>query len=404
MPQPHGVHQHASLGAILALTFLASLGTGVLWSGLSFIAKHEFDYSPEANFLLYITTAVAYIIAALAAGPLTRVLARWLAPRAILGLILIVQALVALTPLVWESHWVLWFVGCATSVLAATLWPIVESYLTAGRHGKTMRSAMGWWNVTWTLAVAVALVLMAPLISEQHAVYAVVALAPISLIALPTLIGLSRSPGNHDETMWRESITPEYPLLLRSARVLLPLGYLLIGAVSPLMPYRMEDLGVEAISETPMTATWMFARVIALAIMWKVHFWHGRWGTLLFGGAVTIGGFALIVAAPNVSMLVIGLVAFGIGQGVIYYAALYYAMSVGAAAVDAGGMHEALIGVGYAVGPAAALVGLRVPAMMGLTVTGSAGIVASVTVLVLVSSLPAVRPYRQALKLRANTF
>src|SRR5690554_4480352 len=162
--------QQSSLSAILLLTFLASLGTGVLWSGLSFIAKHEFDYSPTANFLLFITTAVAYTVAAFAAGWVTRRLERWLSPRAILLNLLIAQGIVGLVPLWWKSHWALWFVACATSVIAATLWPIVESYLTAGRHGQAMRSAMGWWNVAWTIAVALALVLMAPLISQEHAV------------------------------------------------------------------------------------------------------------------------------------------------------------------------------------------------------------------------------------------
>lgn len=392
--------QQSSLGAILALTFLASMGTGVLWSGLSFIAKHEFDYSAEANFLLYIATAVAYVAAALAAGKVTRALERHLSPRGILAWLLVAQAMIALLPLVWAAHWVLWVVGCSTSMIAATLWPIVESYLGAGRHGRAMRSAMGWWNVTWTVAVALALVLMAPLISKQYAVMAVVALAPISILAIPILLGFTHAPGVHDESMQRESITIEYPLLLRSARVLLPLGYLLIGAISPLMPYRLEELGVEAISETPMTATWMFARVAALAIMWRVQFWHGRWGTLLFGAGMIIGGFGLIVAAVNVPMLLLGLISFGIGQGVIYYAALYYALSVGAAAVDAGGTHEALIGVGYAVGPAAALAGLRLSVLLGLGWTGGTGIVITVTTLTLMAAVPAFQPYRIACKRR----
>ena len=43
------------------------------------------------------------------------------------------------------------------------------------------------------------------------------------------------------------------------------------------------------------------------------------------------------------------------GMGVTYYAALYYAMAVGRAEVNAGGTHEAFIGGGYAMGP---LIGL----------------------------------------------
>ena len=52
-------------------------------------------------------------------------------------------------------------------------------------------------------------------------------------------------------------------------------------------------------------------------------------------------------------MLLAGLIAYGAGMGVIYYASLYYVMTVGDAAVDAGGNFEALIGVGLLPGPAA---------------------------------------------------
>jgi len=53
-----------------------------------------------------------------------------------------------------------------------------------------------------------------------------------------------------------------------------------------------------------------------------------------------------------------GLAAFGVGMSTIYTAALYYAMEVEKAEVEAGGMHEALIGLGYTGGPACGLAGV----------------------------------------------
>ena len=49
--------------------------------------------------------------------------------------------------------------------------------------------------------------------------------------------------------------------------------------------------------------------------------------------------------------MIVGLILFGSGMGVTYYAAIYYALAVGRAEVEAGGTHEALIGGGYMVGP-----------------------------------------------------
>ncbi len=35
----------APLGAVLAMVMLASLGTGVFWNAISFVAKHAYDFS-----------------------------------------------------------------------------------------------------------------------------------------------------------------------------------------------------------------------------------------------------------------------------------------------------------------------------------------------------------------------
>lgn len=404
MPSLRRERTTTSLLAILFVTFLASIGTGILWSGVSFIAKHDYGYSQEWTFVLFIATAVTYIIAALSSGRLTRAVARLTSPRGVLVALLLLQAVVAIGPVVVRAGWMLWLAACATSVLAALLWPIIESYLTAGRHGRVMRSAMGWWNVVWTTAVAVAMLGMAPLLSPEHpgrGVWALAALAPCSLLCLPALMWFSRRPGHHDESMHAASVTAEYPLLLRSVRVLLPLSYLLIGAISPLMPFRLEDLEVRTIYETPVTATWMIVRVIVIALMWRLQFWHGRWGALLLGGVAMTIGFTLIVIAPTVLALLLGLVLLGTGQGVVYYAALYYAMTVGRAEVDAGGIHEALIGVGYAVGPLACLGGRLGPSALGLSISTDNATVAVVAGMMVFAVLPAIQPYVRALRHRS---
>jgi hypothetical protein len=60
----------------------------------------------------------------------------------------------------------------------------------------------------------------------------------------------------------------------------------------------------------------------------------------------------------GIGALIAGLAVFGVGMGVIYCSALYYAMAVGNAAVDAGGKHEALIGIGYGGGPICGLLAI----------------------------------------------
>ncbi|MCA9283477.1 MAG: hypothetical protein KDA30_15735, partial [Phycisphaerales bacterium] len=77
----------------------------------------------------------------------------------------------------------------------------------------------------------------------------------------------------------------------------------------------------------------------------------GRLTIAAWTGVLLGLGFALTFLAPATPMLVIGLAALGIGAGAAYFGALYYAMELDSAKVDAGGKHEAIIGAGYAIGP-----------------------------------------------------
>ena len=85
--------------------------------------------------------------------------------------------------------------------------------------------------------------------------------------------------------------------------------------------------------------------------------WHGRTGPLWLGALGLPLGFLAVIAGPSLSVVIMGEIVFGVLAGVTYYAALYYAIVVKNAAVDAGGGHEGLIGVGLAVGPAVGLLG-----------------------------------------------
>src|SRR6185503_11401741 len=75
------------------------------------------------------------------------------------------------------------------------------------------------------------------------------------------------------------------------------------------------------------------------------------WGTLVLAAGALALGLAAVMLAPSLPLVAVGLVVFGVGMGLTYYAALYYSLAVGHAAVDAGGAFEALIGFGYFAGP-----------------------------------------------------
>ena len=62
--------------------------------------------------------------------------------------------------------------------------------------------------------------------------------------------------------------------------------------------------------------------------------------------------FAAVLLVPNLAVIVIAQLVFGLAVGLIYYSSLFYSMDVGDTKGEHGGFHEALIGVGLFAGPA----------------------------------------------------
>lgn len=340
----------SSLFATLCLTAFASIGTSVIWNGLPFIAKQYYGFDESENFSLFLLIGLLYIVCAFASGKLTEFVNKACSSRTLLALLLVIQGAVCVLPLLIESQWVVWVAGGVAGGCSAWLWPLVESYLVAGRHGQKMRCAIGYWNTVWMISVAIAMIAIAPLM-ESHASMAIVGLGFANLIAVVPLYWFNSEPAAHDETEAQEHVPDGYKPLLKGARILLPLSYIFNGVLAPILPFVLSRINVDVLMQTPIAAIWMFSRVFIVGVMAYFPFWHGRW-SVLWGGMITMSlGLAVIFAAPSLPFLIVGLILFGIGMGVTYYAAIYYALALGRAEVEAGGTHEALIGGGYMVGP-----------------------------------------------------
>lgn len=372
IPQRSG---QTPLGAVLAFTFLNSIGSGVVTTGFSFLADSAYGFTAGQNYWLGFLQGAVYIVGALAVGP---ALAR--AIRTIPGvstrrmLIALMSALALLCALPWLARvmgiegkgWALWTLIAGYSTLTGTLWPIVESYMSGGRSETRLRSAIGFFNVTWSSALVVAYWIMGPL-KTNYALELVLGVSAIHLLSLLLLPLFTTNPAAHSHEDHAPA-PPVYSQLLTVFRMQLVTSYLVYAALTPFLPLACRTLKLPEQWHTPIVATWLATRVLAFAGLQRWHGWHGRWGTtgwgagfllLGFGGAVlsTIAG-ARFGSDVGLAFLIAGLGVFGIGMGVIYTAALYYAMAAGNAQVDAGGKHEAMIGLGYGGGPILGLLAL----------------------------------------------
>ncbi len=354
----HRGNNQTPLLASLLLTGFASTGTSVIWNGLPFIAKRDYAFSESQNLALYLLIGLLYVPGALSSGKVISFIQQYVSTRSFLAIILSIETVVCLLPLFFSGPWVIWVAGAVAGLCSAWLWPIVESYLVAGRHGADMRRVIGWWNIVWMVAVAAVMFAMAPLMTN-HASMVIVGLGAMNLSALFVLPWYRKNPSAHEVSKAKQHVPAVYKDLLYGARVLLPLSYVINGVFAPLLPFVLSGLLVDIAWQTPLAAVWMLARVGATGWMWKTGGWHGRWSVLWFAIGSMALGFVLILSALNLAILAFGLALFGIGMGVTYYAALYYAMAVGNAEVDAAGKHEALIGSGYMIGPIIGLVTIQ---------------------------------------------
>src|SRR3954463_8602107 len=339
-PMTAGRDRPAPLAAVLAVTFTASVSGGVFWQAIFFLTAGHYRFSEGRNLVLAAAMGAIYAATAATAGILVRRLSTSSSPRALLMSVLAAWTIAAVLPLgARHSEPALWgaaFLGAAAS---AVTWPIVESYLSAGRHGAEMRSAIGVFNVTWTPATALALLLM-PIVIQAGPLAPLVLSAAGSVAALAATLALPTHPGAHEAEAAQAAVGREYGFLVRAASWLLPLSYILCAGMSPLLPHRLASVGAGP-AAAGVAALWMVARFATLLAMWRTGFWHGRWGTLALAAGALALGLAAVMLAPSLAVLAAGLVLFGVGMGLTYYAALYYSLAVGHAAVEAGGTFEA---------------------------------------------------------------
>ncbi len=376
-PPGHGATGVASLSTVLIVTWINSMATGIPYNGIFYICKNVYGFTAVQSGLMGVLLGVTYIAGALGTGPLVRGLiasGRVKGARDVLaGLALLMAGLCVLPIAVFFSApeaerasgaWSAWVFMGLYSALCGGFWPIVEAFLAGGRTAKQLRGATGKFNITWSSALIASMWAMVPFDAASQ-VIALGVTAFLHVLSLAWLLRLPRKPGEHSHETHR--VPESYHVLLPVHRVLLPVVYLVMYALSPVLPALIQSLGVGARWEPAVGSAWLAARVATFGLLERWHGWHGKWITATVGMLTLVAGFVLAVTSPliaqgpaGVAVLVAGLLVFGVGAASIYCAALYYAMEVGAAEVEAGGMHEAMIGVGYTLGPIATLA----PALM----------------------------------------
>lgn len=351
----------APLAPVLAVTALNTMGAGIVTSGIFFLTRHGYGFSDLANYALGCLVGAGYIAGSLGVAPLSAWLQRRfeaVSARGVLATVLIALALTCLLPITFAGPTSVWILVALYSPLIGAVWPSVQGYVVGGRPANERRKVLGTFSLTWGSALVLAYWAIAPWCERAPAAI-LAALGGLHLLSLIPLAMLPRDPSRRPARATHEAPPPGYRELLRVFRWLLPLSSLLLNALSPYLPGAFDRLGVPIVWHTALVTCWLVPRAITFGWLGRSHRWQGRWSTPVWTLALMAGGFALCILAPvmargglGLAIAIAGLLAFGIGMGFVYVAAIYYAQNVGRADVSAGARHEALIGVGFLIGPA----------------------------------------------------
>jgi MFS family permease len=354
------------LTLLMVITFIESFSTILVERGVYFFADKQLSFRPWDNLWLALFIGAGYTVGALLSHRVTlRFGEKSVLLGTVIGQLLCQVMLFAVTDLVG-----FFALNALLAGLTGMKWPVIESYISAGRLPAEASKALGAFNVSWSLSVPIALVTVGLLLRDERTAGWVFLLASaINVVTLILCMPLERRPVHlsvdHPERL-DAGVLARMRLLMVSGRWSMLCSYALLFILVPLMPGIFRDrLGLEVAWATAMAALMDVPRIVAFIALRLSTKWHGRADWLAMSVVGLPVGFFLVLLGGTLPVVLLGELIFGLSAGLVYYSALYYAMVVKNASVDAGGEHEGLIGVGFTLGPAAGLVSLSLAGPLG---------------------------------------
>jgi len=357
-------------GRLLAIAFCESFATMLIERGIYFFAHERLQFDDIENLTLALGFGGAYVVGALSshAG------ARRRSEKRVLLLALVGQAAVFGVLCVSHGPYAVAILNAVIGYLVGTKWPVVESYVSAGRTPRDQVRTVGRFNLAWAGAIPPCMVVAGPLIAwrPEGLFLAAFAMTAASLVlAWPLQRRPVHLPPDHPE---RPTPVQMQRLrgLLAASRWSMISCYSLIWILAALLPGVFADLDVPVTVATALAGLLDVFRLAAFAGLQVWQGWHSRAWPL---AVVVVGlpaGFFVAVSAAGVPVVLVGELVFGLSAGMTYFASLYYGMGVKNAAVEAGGAHEGVVGGGFALGPCIGLLGRKLAPVLGGAVVGMA--------------------------------
>ncbi len=252
-----------------------------------------------------------------------------------------------------------------TTVGMCFTWPTLEALVSEGETYAGLQRNVGIYNVVWAATNALAYFTGGAILEKfgLHNLF----LVPVVLLALelalavylqreaklaPRVVPVEEPPHPHSSAKTK--------IFLRMAWLSNPFAYVAINTFIAVIPAVAKRLELSTTLAGFFCSLWCFARLAAFFGFWFWTGWHYRFRWLLGAVLTLIASFTVAVVAPNLAILVLAQLFFGVAIGLIYYSSLFYSMDVGETKGEHGGIHEAAIGLGNFAGPAIGAMSLQI--------------------------------------------
>ena len=374
------------LRLLIPFSFVQSLATILLERGLYFYTRDQLGFGDTANLALAFGFGATYALGAICSSAVT---ARR-GERPALSAALAGLALLCLTLALMPRPTIVTACYVGIGFLIGLKWPIIESYVTAGVLPDRVLRVLGHFNVAWSAAIPLGLALTGVMIQRLSPTSFVLLAAVIYVLSLPVVRRLPWVPPRleHDHPARPDAAKIAcYRPLMRSARWIMFGGCCMAFLLAPLMPRLFADFGYGVGWSPALSSVMDLGRFGAFLFLGAWTAWRGRRLPLAVAAVGLPAGFLMVLFAPNTTTAILGQAVFGLCAGQGYFAALYHAMVLENASVQAGGHHESLIGLGFALGPAVGLLGVSASRATGDPTSGMLLAVAPFLVVCLAASL-----------------
>jgi MFS family permease len=332
-----------------------------------FFTQEKFGFTGQQNLLLAAAIGLIYIFASVFGGRFGQRRGYFAALRA--GLSIMVAAMVA--GLLVESHAAHVTVLSIYIVGTCFTWPALEALVSEREPPLRLQRIIGVYNLVWSGTGAFAYFTGGALIERFG--LRVLFLIPLVVHVLELGLTLWLKSSSRASAAGVRRVEPvvltEIPLnprpitrvkmFLKLAWLANPLAYIAINTVIPTIPALAKRLELSPKFAGFFCSVWLFARTLAFLLLWLWPGWHYRFRWMAGAYLAMLAGFALMLVAPQLWLLISAQILFGAAIGLIYYSSLYYSMDVGEAKGEHGGIHEAAIGVGNCIGPAVGAAALQ---------------------------------------------